>query len=90
MAHCRNQSTLLAFTVPKGFKPGDGVSIVATHVDSPNLKVIIGLIMVTFPGLTSSLQVRPVSKKSSAGYLQVGVEMYVIINTNNFIIQPNI
>jgi len=54
----RNQSTLLAFTIPEGFKPGDGVSIVATHIDSPNFKV------------------RPVSKKSSQGYLQVGVETY--------------
>ncbi|KAG6378832.1 peptidase M18 [Boletus reticuloceps] len=54
----RNQSSLLAFTIPPNWKPGTGVSIVATHVDSPNLRV------------------RPVSKKSSVGYLQVGVETY--------------
>ncbi|KAI0082586.1 aspartyl aminopeptidase [Panus rudis PR-1116 ss-1] len=35
----RNQSTLLAFTLPKKWKQGSGVSIVATHVDSPNLRV---------------------------------------------------
>ncbi|KAF9226453.1 peptidase M18, aminopeptidase I [Gyrodon lividus] len=54
----RNQSSLLAFTIPPNWKPGVGVSIVATHVDSPNLRV------------------RPVSKKSNIGYLQVGVETY--------------
>ncbi|EMD40624.1 hypothetical protein CERSUDRAFT_111203 [Gelatoporia subvermispora B] len=54
----RNQSALLAFTLPAKWKPGAGVSIVATHVDSPNLRI------------------RPVSKRSKAGYLQVGVETY--------------
>ncbi|KAJ3484345.1 hypothetical protein NLI96_g5712 [Meripilus lineatus] len=54
----RNQSALLAFTIPQNWAPGSGVSIIATHVDSPNLRI------------------RPVSKKSQAGYLQVGVETY--------------
>ncbi|KAF8558871.1 peptidase M18, aminopeptidase I [Imleria badia] len=54
----RNQSSLLAFTIPSNWKPGAGVSIVATHVDSPNLRI------------------RPVSKKTNVGYLQVGVETY--------------
>jgi aspartyl aminopeptidase len=36
---CRNQAALLAFTLPQKWKEGAGVSIVATHVDSPNLKV---------------------------------------------------
>ncbi|KAL4075948.1 peptidase M18 [Scleroderma citrinum] len=56
----RNQTSLVAFTVPSNWKTGHptGVSIVATHVDSPNLRV------------------RPVSKLSSLGYLQVGVETY--------------
>ncbi|KAI9574566.1 peptidase M18 [Boletus coccyginus] len=35
----RNQASLLAFTIPSNWKPGTGVSIVATHVDSPNLRV---------------------------------------------------
>ncbi|KIJ70193.1 hypothetical protein HYDPIDRAFT_77532 [Hydnomerulius pinastri MD-312] len=35
----RNQSSLLAFTIPPNWKPGAGVSIVATHIDSPNLRV---------------------------------------------------
>lgn len=35
----RNQSALLAFTIPQKWKQGAGVSIVATHVDSPNLRV---------------------------------------------------
>ncbi|KAG1753932.1 peptidase M18 [Suillus paluster] len=35
----RNQSSLVAFTIPPNWKPGAGVSIVATHVDSPNLRV---------------------------------------------------
>ncbi|KAF9513313.1 hypothetical protein BS47DRAFT_1329663 [Hydnum rufescens UP504] len=56
--YTRNQSSLLAFTVPSGFKPGSGVSIVGTHTDSPNLRI------------------RPVSKKSQSGYLQVACEVY--------------
>jgi len=36
--YTRNQSSLIAFTVPAGFKPGSGVSIVGTHTDSPNLR----------------------------------------------------
>ncbi|KAF8211217.1 aspartyl aminopeptidase [Mycena galopus ATCC 62051] len=54
----RNQAALVAFTLPQKWKQGTGVSIVATHVDSPNLKV------------------RPVSKRTKEGYLQVGVETY--------------
>ncbi|KAG5636853.1 hypothetical protein H0H81_006605 [Sphagnurus paluster] len=54
----RNQAALLAFTIPAKWKQGAGLSIVATHVDSPNLKV------------------RPISKRSKSGYLQVGVETY--------------
>ncbi|KAF9816318.1 hypothetical protein IEO21_04183 [Rhodonia placenta] len=54
----RNQSCIVAFTIPSNWKPGAGVSIVATHIDSPNLRV------------------RPISKKSKMGYLQVGVETY--------------
>ncbi|KAF8575731.1 aspartyl aminopeptidase [Ramaria rubella] len=54
----RNQSSLLAFTLPPKWKSGTGLSIVATHVDSPNLRI------------------RPTSKKSKLGYLQVGVETY--------------
>jgi len=49
---------LLAFTIPKNWRPGAGVSIVGTHVDSPNLRI------------------RPISKRSASGYLQVGIETY--------------
>ncbi|KIK06798.1 hypothetical protein K443DRAFT_674082 [Laccaria amethystina LaAM-08-1] len=35
----RNQSALIAFTLPQKWKQGTGLSVVATHVDSPNLKV---------------------------------------------------
>ncbi|KAG5644080.1 hypothetical protein DXG03_009170 [Asterophora parasitica] len=54
----RNQAALVAFTLPAKWKQGAGLSIVATHVDSPNLKV------------------RPISKRTNSGYLQVGVETY--------------
>ncbi|KAG6857338.1 hypothetical protein H0H87_005641 [Tephrocybe sp. NHM501043] len=37
--HNRNQAALIAFTIPAKWKQGVGLSIVATHVDSPNLKV---------------------------------------------------
>lgn len=35
----RNQGALLAFTLPQKWRPGAGLSIVATHIDSPNLRV---------------------------------------------------
>ncbi|KAF8165446.1 aspartyl aminopeptidase [Crassisporium funariophilum] len=35
----RNQAALIAFTLPQKWKQGAGVSVVATHVDSPNLKI---------------------------------------------------
>ena len=35
----RNQVALIAFTLPQNWQHGSGLSIVATHVDSPNLKV---------------------------------------------------
>ncbi|KAF8076281.1 aspartyl aminopeptidase [Lyophyllum atratum] len=54
----RNQAALVAFTLPAKWKQGAGLSIVATHVDSPNLKV------------------RPISKRTKQGYLQVAVETY--------------
>ncbi|KAH8830758.1 aspartyl aminopeptidase [Flagelloscypha sp. PMI_526] len=54
----RNQAALIAFTLPNGWKEGTGVSIVGTHVDSPNLRI------------------RPASRKTKAGYLQVAVETY--------------
>lgn len=56
--YTRNQSALVAFTLPSSWKEGAGLSVVATHVDSPNLRV------------------RPISKRSGTGYLQVGVETY--------------
>lgn len=37
----RNQGALVAFTLPQKWKQGAGLSIVATHVDSPNLKVSV-------------------------------------------------
>ncbi|KAE9410368.1 aspartyl aminopeptidase [Gymnopus androsaceus JB14] len=56
--YTRNQSTFIAFTTSSNWKQGAGLSIVATHVDSPNLRI------------------RPVSKRTKAGYLQVGIETY--------------
>ncbi|BGP12920.1 hypothetical protein JCM10213_004339 [Rhodosporidiobolus nylandii] len=66
----RNQSSLIAFTVPpaedsafkggeaQGGKGGLGMSIVGTHTDSPRFIV------------------KPVSKREKAGFAQVGVETY--------------
>lgn len=54
----RNGSSLVAFAVGKNFRPGNGLSIVAAHTDSPCFKL------------------KPVSKKSSSGFLQVGVQVY--------------
>ncbi|TFK43636.1 aspartyl aminopeptidase [Crucibulum laeve] len=35
----RNQAALVAFTLPEKWAHGAGVSVVATHVDSPNLRI---------------------------------------------------
>lgn len=70
----RNQAALVAFTIPQEWKQGAGLSVVATHVDSPNLKVSLhrsDLIAVPY-----TLQIRPISKRSKSAYLQVGVETY--------------
>ncbi|TVY13395.1 Vacuolar aminopeptidase 1 [Lachnellula arida] len=55
----RNGSSLIAFTVGGGYKSGNGVAMIAGHVDA----------------LTARL--KPVSnKKTSAGYVQLGVAPY--------------
>ncbi|KUJ17828.1 putative vacuolar aspartyl aminopeptidase Lap4 [Mollisia scopiformis] len=55
----RNSSSLIAFSVGKGYKSGNGVAMAAGHVDA----------------LTARL--KPVSsKKTSAGYVQLGVAPY--------------
>jgi hypothetical protein len=56
--YTRNQSSLVAFTLPSQPTPKTAISFAVGHLDSPCLKI------------------RPVSKKSKAGYLQVGVELY--------------
>jgi aspartyl aminopeptidase len=56
--YTRNQSSLVAFTLPTQPTPKTAISFAVGHLDSPCLKI------------------RPVSKKSKAGYLQVGVELY--------------
>jgi len=37
--YTREGRSLIAFTLPQGWKAGTGVSMVATHTDSPNLRV---------------------------------------------------
>ncbi|KAJ2707635.1 hypothetical protein FB645_000612 [Coemansia sp. IMI 203386] len=54
----RNGSSIVAFAVGGQFRPGNGVSIVAAHTDSPCFKL------------------KPVSKKTNYGFLQVGVQVY--------------
>lgn len=56
--YTRNQSSLVAFTLPHKPTQKTAISFAVGHLDSPCLKI------------------RPVSKKSKAGYLQVGVELY--------------
>jgi aspartyl aminopeptidase len=56
--YTRNQSSIVAFTLPPKPTSTTAISFAVGHLDSPCLKV------------------RPISKKSKAGYLQVGVELY--------------
>ncbi|WWC62589.1 uncharacterized protein I303_105186 [Kwoniella dejecticola CBS 10117] len=56
--YTRNQSSLVAFTLPTKPSVNTSISFAVGHLDSPCLKV------------------RPISKKSKAGYLQVGCELY--------------
>ncbi|ORY28484.1 aminopeptidase [Naematelia encephala] len=62
--YTRNQSSLVAFTLPpkpsnnNSTSPDPAISFAVGHLDSPCLKV------------------RPVSKQQKDGYLQIGVELY--------------
>lgn len=60
----RNKSTLVAFSIGEGYKPGKGFKIIGSHTDSPNLKV-------------KPYSKRTTAKNGGvSGAIQLGVECY--------------
>ncbi|KAK9486092.1 aminopeptidase I zinc metalloprotease-domain-containing protein [Lipomyces starkeyi] len=72
----RNGGSIVAFGVGKEWRAGNGIAMIGAHTDSPTLRYVHVSCCLVEGDANGCGRLKPVSKKWSDGYLQVGVELY--------------